>query len=65
MKDLKFNEFLNRADDFIINVAMGGEPYRIKAQAGNAILISEEQYQKYIVLGHCCNRKEGGEHNEQ
>lgn len=46
MKDLKFNEFLNRADDFIINVAMGGEPYRIKAQAGNAIIISEEEYER-------------------
>ncbi len=49
MKDLKFNEFLNRADDFIINVAMGGEPYRIKAQSGNAILISEEEYKKYVL----------------
>ncbi len=49
MKDLKFNEFLNRADDFIINVAMGGEPYRIKAQAGNAIIISEEEYERLKI----------------
>ncbi len=48
MKDLKFNEFLNRADDFIINVAMGGEPYRIKAQAGNAILISEKEFNRLM-----------------
>ncbi len=48
MKDLKFNEFLNRADDFVINVAMGGEPYRIKAQAGNAVLISEDEYKRLM-----------------
>ncbi len=48
MKDLKFNEFLNRADDFVINIAMDGEPYRIKAQAGNAILISEKEFNRLI-----------------
>ncbi len=46
MEDLKLNQFLNRADDFIINITMGGDPYRIKAQAGNAIIISEEEYER-------------------
>ncbi len=48
MKELKFNEFLNREDDFVINVAMGGDPYRIKAQAGNAVLISEDEYKRFM-----------------
>ena len=46
MEDLKLNQFLNRADDFIINVATGGESYRIQAKAGNVILISEEEYER-------------------
>lgn len=44
MKELKLNEFLARADDFINNAAMGEEFYSIQTNSGKAIIISEGEW---------------------
>lgn len=44
MKELKLNEFLDRSDDFIKNAAIGDDFYMVKTNAGNAIIISEDEY---------------------
>lgn len=44
MEILKLNEFLDRADDFIKNAALGEEFYSIETKAGNAIIISEDEW---------------------
>ncbi len=44
MKDLRLNEFLDRADDFINNAAIGEEFYAIQTTSGKAIVISENEW---------------------
>lgn len=44
MKDLRLNEFLDRADDFINNAAIGEEFYAIQTTSGKAIVISEDEW---------------------
>ena len=44
MKELKLNEFLDQADDFITNAALGEEFYSIQTKAGKAIVISEDEW---------------------
>ncbi len=44
MKDLRLNEFLDRADDFINNAAIGEEFYAIQTTSGKAIVINEDEW---------------------
>ena len=44
MKELKLNEFLDGADDFIKNAALGDEFYMVQTGTGNAVIISEDEY---------------------
>lgn len=44
MTELKLNEFLDRADDFINNASMGEDFYSVKTNSGKAIIISEDEW---------------------
>ena len=44
MKELKLNEFLDRADDFINNASMGEDCYAVQTNSGKAIIISEDEW---------------------
>lgn len=44
MKELKLNEFLDRADDFINNASMGEDFYAVQTNSGKAIIISEDEW---------------------
>ena len=60
MKELKLNEFLDRADDFINNASIGEEFYAVETNSGKAIVISEDEWKMLtdamrVAMG--CNPK--------
>lgn len=44
MKELKLNEFLDRAGDFINNASMGEDFYAVQTNSGKAIIIGEDEW---------------------
>ena len=48
MEELKLNEFLNRADDYIKNAAIGVDTYSVQTNSGKVIIISEQEYIKLL-----------------
>lgn len=63
MKELTLSSFLNSADDYVCNAAIGEDTYVIKASSNKAVLISEAEWKRLQALDKQANKKENNREN--